>query len=88
MLEQLTSQGTESFYAEVSQLIDERHITPASYARRVNGALNHLSHALEVPAFIKAAQVGDREKRWKSFATIWSGSEVRPKYEVPAMLLW
>ncbi|HEY0981896.1 S41 family peptidase [Schlesneria sp.] len=57
MLEQLTSQGTESFYAEVSQLIDERHITPASYARRVNGALNHLSHALEVPAFIKAAQV-------------------------------
>jgi len=57
MLEQLTPQGVESFYLEVSQLIDERHITPATYARRVDGALDHLSQALEVPAFVEAAQI-------------------------------
>ena len=57
MLEQLTPQGVESFYLEVSQLIDERHIAPATYARRVDGALDHLSQALEVPAFVEAAKV-------------------------------
>lgn len=57
MLEQLTPQRIESFYAEVSQLIDERHITPATYARRIDGAIDHLSQALEVPAFVEAAQV-------------------------------
>ena len=44
MLRQLTPQGVESFYLEVSELIDERHLTPATYAQRVDGALDHLTH--------------------------------------------
>jgi len=57
MLRQLTSQGVESFYVEVSELIDERHITPATYAQRVDGALDHFAQALDVPAFVEAAGV-------------------------------
>lgn len=57
MLQQLSPQQAESFYLEVSQLIDERHLQPASWARRVDSALDHLSQALDVPAFTSAAQV-------------------------------
>jgi len=57
MLQQLTPQGAESFYVEVSELIDGRHITPATYARRVDNALDHVAQALEVPSFVEAAQV-------------------------------
>lgn len=57
MLQQLTPQAAESFYVEVSDLIDGRHITPATYAKRVDNALDHVAQALQVPAFVKAAQV-------------------------------
>lgn len=57
MLQQLSPQSSESIYGEVSELIDDRHISPASYARRVDSALDHVSQALEVPAFVSAAQV-------------------------------
>ncbi len=57
MLNQLTPQGAESFYSEVSALIDERHLGPASYSRRVDNALNHVALALDIPAFVEAARV-------------------------------
>ena len=57
MLRQLTPQGAESFYLEVSELIDERHLTPATYARRVDGALDHITQALDVPSFVETAGV-------------------------------
>ena len=57
MLNQLTPQGAESFYAEVSELIDDRHLGPASYSRRVDNALNHIALALDIPAFVEAARV-------------------------------
>ena len=57
MLRQLTPQGAESFYLEVSELIDERHLTPVTYARRVDGALDHITQALDVPAFVETAGV-------------------------------
>jgi carboxyl-terminal processing protease len=57
MLSQLTPSGIESLYSEVSDLIDGRHITPATYAKRVDNALDHLTQALEVPSFVEAAQL-------------------------------
>ena len=57
MLRQLTPQGAESFYVEVSELIDERHIIPATYSRRVDNAIEHLAQALDVSSFVEAAQV-------------------------------
>jgi len=57
MLQQLSPQSSESIYGEVSELIDDRHLSPATYARRVDSALDHISQALEVPAFVSAAQV-------------------------------
>lgn len=57
MLKQLTPQGAESFYVEVSELIDTRHLTPATYAQRVDGALDHIAHALNVPSFVETAGV-------------------------------
>ena len=57
MLQQLTPSGAESLYAEVSDLIDERYLKPAGYSQRVDSALDHLSQALDIPAFIEAAGV-------------------------------
>ncbi|WP_010586800.1 S41 family peptidase [Schlesneria paludicola] len=57
LMKQLSSSSVEQMYIEVSELIDGRHITPATYARRVDGALDHLIQALEVPAFLDAAEV-------------------------------
>ena len=57
LMKQLNSSSVESMYVEVSELIDGRHITPATYSRRVDSALDHLVQALEVPAFLDAAEV-------------------------------
>lgn len=57
MLQQLTPQSAETFYIEVSELIDERHIGPATYARRVDNALDHVASALAVPSFAQAAHL-------------------------------
>ena len=57
MLAQLTPSGIESLYAEVSNLIDGRHISPSVYSRRVDDALEHLSQALDVPSFVEAAGI-------------------------------
>jgi carboxyl-terminal processing protease len=57
MLRQLNPQTAETFYAEISELIDERHIGPASYTRRVDLGLDHLIQALEVRSFVEAAQL-------------------------------
>ena len=67
MLRQLTPQGVESFYAEVSELIDERHLTPATYAQRVDGALDHLTQALDVPSFVETAGVRGTESEITAF---------------------
>ncbi len=67
MLRQLTPQGAESFYAEVSELIDERHLTPASYAQRVDGALDHLVQALDVPSFVETAGVRGTDRQISAF---------------------
>lgn len=57
MIQQMTVSNMESMYTEISQLIDGRHITPATYARRVDNALVHLSQAVENPAFVQTANV-------------------------------
>ncbi len=57
MLQQLTPEGIESLYVEVSDLIDARHLAPATNSQRVDRALDHLIQALEIPTFVKAAQV-------------------------------
>ena len=67
MLSQLTPSGIESLYAEVSQLIDGRHLTPANYSRRVDSALDHLTQALDVPSFIDAAHVNGTPSAISSF---------------------
>ena len=67
MLGQLNPQTSESFYQEVSELIDERHLQPANYARRVDNALDHLTRALEVPAFVKSAHVQGTQSEIAAF---------------------
>ena len=67
MLRQLTPRGVESFYAEVSDLIDERHLTPATYSERVDGALDHLAQALDVPSFVETAGVRGTTAEISSF---------------------
>lgn len=57
LVQQMSVSNMESMYTEISQLIDGRHITPAAYARRVDNALDHLSQAVENPAFVQAANV-------------------------------
>lgn len=57
MLAQLSPSTIESMYAEVSELIDGRHINPSVYSRRIDNALDHLVQALDVPSFIEAAGV-------------------------------
>ena len=57
MVEQMSVSNIESMYTEISQLIDGRHITPATYARRVDSALDHLSQAVENPAFAQTASI-------------------------------
>ena len=57
MLQQLTREQSKSFFIEVSDLIDSRHLNPATYAQRVDHGLEHLIQGLDVPAFITAAQV-------------------------------
>lgn len=57
MMAQLTPEAAESLYVEVSDLIDSRHIAPATSAQRVDRSLDHLNQALESPAFLKAAHV-------------------------------
>ncbi len=67
MLQQLTPSGAESLYAEVSELIDGRHITPANYGRRVDSAIDHLTQALDVPSFIEAAKVKGTSEEISNF---------------------
>ena len=67
MLRQFTPQGVESFYVEVSELIDERHLTPATYARRVDGAIDHIVQALDVPSFVETAGVHGTTAEISSF---------------------
>ncbi len=67
MLRQLTPQGAESFYLEVSELIDDRHLTPATYAQRVDGALDHLTQALDVPSFVETAGVRGTDAEISAF---------------------
>jgi carboxyl-terminal processing protease len=55
VMQQLTPQSGEALYIEISQLIDSRHVAPTSYQQRVRGALEHLTVALETPAFQQAA---------------------------------
>ncbi len=57
ILSTITPQSGEAFFQEVSQMIDERHIEPSSYATRVDMALNHLQMAVATPTFQQAAQV-------------------------------
>ena len=67
MLEQLTPQRVETFYREVSELIDERHLQPATYSRRVDNALDHLIRALDSPVFCGTAQVRGTTEQIGSF---------------------
>jgi carboxyl-terminal processing protease len=55
IVQQLNQQSGEALYAEVSQLIDSRHITPTSYQQRVESGLEHLAMAVQTPAFQQAA---------------------------------
>jgi carboxyl-terminal processing protease len=57
MLQQLTREQSKSFFIEVSDLIDSRHLNPATYGQRVDHGLEHLLQGLDVPAFITAAHV-------------------------------
>ena len=57
MVQQMSSANVDSLYAETSELIDERHISPPNYQRRVDSAISHLIQALNVPAFANAAQI-------------------------------
>jgi carboxyl-terminal processing protease len=54
IVQQLNPQAGEALYAEVSQLIDSRHITPTSYQQRVESGLKHLAMAVQTPAFQQA----------------------------------
>ena len=67
MLQQLTPQRAEAFYIEVSELIDERHLNPATYSRRVDNALDHLTQAVEIPSFVSAARVQGTAEEIASF---------------------
>jgi len=54
IVQQLNQQSGEALYAEVSQLIDNRHITPTSYQQRVESGLEHLAMAVQTPTFQQA----------------------------------
>ncbi|HUQ69445.1 MAG TPA: hypothetical protein VM165_07985, partial [Planctomycetaceae bacterium] len=54
IVQQLNPQSGEALYAEVSQLIDNRHITPTSYQQRVESGLEHLAMAVQTPTFQQA----------------------------------
>jgi len=63
----LTAERGLALYAETAQLIDSRHITPASYQERVRrGALN-LMYAVENPAFAQAVRLSSSPQNIASF---------------------
>lgn len=57
ILQQLTPQAGEAFYLEIAQMIDSRHVQPTSYDVRVQSALEHLTIALQTPAFQQATRL-------------------------------
>ncbi len=57
VLTELTAQSGESFFLEVSQMIDSRHIEPTPYAQRVVTGLEHMATALGNPAFKMATGI-------------------------------
>lgn len=57
ILQQLTPQTGEAFYLEIAQMIDSRHVQPTSYDARVQSALEHLTIALQTPAFQQATRL-------------------------------
>jgi carboxyl-terminal processing protease len=44
-----------NLYVEASKMIDARHVNPASYEARTRRALQNLDHAVQNPAFLRAA---------------------------------
>ena len=80
MLQQMTPQRAESFYVEVSELIDDRHLQPATYSRRVDNALDHLTQALDVPSFKSAAHVQGSAAAIASFQE--NLRELRPRLRI------
>ena len=42
-----------ALFAEVSQLVDSRHVEPVSYQKRTSHALNYIAEALENPEFLR-----------------------------------
>lgn len=54
VLQQMSPANGEALYAEVSQYIDQRHITPTSYQQRVEKGLEHLAMAVQTPNFQQA----------------------------------
>ncbi|HET6424267.1 MAG TPA: S41 family peptidase [Planctomycetaceae bacterium] len=57
IVQQLTPQAGEAFYLEISQMIDSRHVQPTSYDQRVQTAMEHLTIALQTPAFQQATKM-------------------------------
>lgn len=51
----LTYARAEQLFREVQQIIDTRHLSPVSYAKRAEYALGNLEHALSDPNFVRAA---------------------------------
>ena len=50
----LSAEGGIELFAEISRLIDERHLEPVPYADRVRRALRHISAAMEDESFLAA----------------------------------
>ncbi len=81
VLTEMTSQSGEAFFREISQMIDNRHIEPSSYAVRVNNAFEHLHHAIANPAFQTATglrvQMADIRDYQRSLSALQQESRVR-----------
>jgi hypothetical protein len=85
VLTQLTAQSGESFFLEVSQMIDSRHIEPTSYAERVRNGFEHLATALSNPAFQQATGInpnyGDIQSLQGQFASMARQANARSQAE-------
>ncbi|MFO0919838.1 MAG: S41 family peptidase [Planctomycetaceae bacterium] len=67
ILSTITPLSGEAFFHEVSQMIDERHIEPSSYAQRVSLAFDHLRTAVAMPTFQQAAQIRPSAEQVQKF---------------------
>jgi hypothetical protein len=67
LAQRLTADKALAVYYETAQLIDARHVSPATYEARTKRALDNLSLAMENPKFLQANRIAPTPAKIKQF---------------------